>query len=198
MLRIASASVISILLAVGLPARATEPLPKKEIQNVYATYDKAVKAGMPGMEKWCEENLAPDFSIVFLDGNKFDRKQYLEMLDRLVKNPAPAWKDVKGQKTRIRKIELQSGDAVATVEIETVYETKNPKHRQISLERPYKETWTKVGDTWKVKKTEELEPKPVPVKKPGAERGTRQNFPNPRGGGMPRGYPGGRYGYPGG
>jgi len=207
MRRFVSLAATSLLLVTSISASASEtkpksePPPKKELQVVYSTYDKAVKAGMPGMQKWCEENLAPDFTIVFLDGNKLDRKQYLEMLDRLVKNPAPSWKDVKSQKTRITKLALQSGEAVATVDIETVYDTKDPKHRQIALERPYKETWTKVSDVWKVKKTEEMEPKVVAAPKPGQDKGRRPSSSFPRGGGMPRNpFPngGGRYGYPGG
>lgn len=199
MVRISTLPLIVLCASSWFAARSPEDnSPRKQLQAAYVIYDKAVKLGMPGMQKWCEENLAPEFSIVFADGNTLNRKQYLEMLDRLVKNPAPAWKDVKGQKTRLKKLAMQAADAVATVDIETTYATKNPKRRQISLERSYKETWTKVGDTWKVKRTEEIEPKPVAVAKPGSDRPRRPDFPNPRGGGQRGPYPGGRQGYPGG
>ena len=190
----------SLLLAIAcalpvLPLRADNVLPRKDLQAAYATYDKAAKEGMTGMQKWCGENLAPDFSMVFLDGNKLSRKEYLDMMQRLIATPAPAWKNIKSQKTRIQKLAADAENIVATVEIETTYETKNPKHRTISLERPYKETWTKVGDAWKVKRSEELTPKPVQEQKRN-EGSRRPNTQMPRGG-MPRSpYPGARPGYP--
>lgn len=194
-MRLRFASLLFVLSLAGSAVRAEDPVPRKQIQAAYSTYDKAVKDGMPGMQKWCETNLAPDFSIVFLDGNKLNRKEYLDMIDRLIKTPAPAWKNIKAQKTRIRKLGMDAADVVAMVDIETTYETKNPKHRAISLERPYRETWTKVGETWKVKRSEELAPKQPEEPKRGGGGQQRPNMPTPRSGTSRQPYPG-RPGYP--
>jgi hypothetical protein len=195
-MRLYLVSFLLVLPALASALGAENPIPRKELQSAYATYDKAARDGMPGMQKWCDDNLSPDFSIVFLDGNTLNRKEYLDMIDRLIKVPAPAWKNIKSQKTRIKKLSLDSSDVVAMVEIETTYETKNPKHRTISLERPYRETWTKVGDTWKVKRSEELKPKPLPEAKRGGSGQRRPESPMPRGGNGRYPFPGGRPGYP--
>lgn len=191
-----TSSLFACSLVLVAPAvRAEDPLPRKQLQAAYSAYDKAAKEGMPGMQKWCGENLSPDFFMQFLDGNKLNRKEYLDMIDRLIKVPAPAWKNVKAQKTHIKKLSVQAADVVALVDIETTYETKNPKRRTLTLDRPYKETWTKVGDAWKVKRSEELEPKKAPEPKRGGENPRPQQMPTPRGG-LQRAPIPGRPGYP--
>jgi hypothetical protein len=174
---------------------AEDANPRKALESAYTEYDKAAKQGVPGVHKWCETNLAPDFTMAFQDGNALNRDQYLEMMQRLIANPAPAWKDVKSQKSRIKKVEPQGTDFVVTVDISTTYLTKNPKRKEITLERPYRETWAKVGDAWKVRRCEELAPKPV-VAKTDQGKPKRPDFPNPRNGSPNANIPIRRPGYP--
>ena len=190
--------LLTLIVTAGpsLPMNADDTSPRKLLETAYSTYDKAAAEGIPGVHKWCEENLGPEFSMVFLDGNTLSRQQYLDMMQRLIANPGPGWKDVKSQKSRIKKLEMQGQDAVVQVEIATTYLTKNPKRKEIVLERPYRETWTKVGEVWKVKRCEEMEPKSAAPDKSGANKSKRPDFPTPRGNSPAGTVPVRRPGYP--
>ena len=151
-----------LISAASMPVRAAEDAePRKAIQAGYKEYDKMALKGMSGMQKWSEQYLSPDFTLVLTDGSTMNHKQYTEMLDRMVKAPAPAWKDVKSQKTHIKRLTMTGSDAVVLVQIETTFSSNLPKKPRFEWDKTYQETWSKVGEAWKVKRSEEIE-----VKKP--------------------------------
>lgn len=170
-------SLIALVSCCPMIARSEDAAPRKPLEAAYKEYDKAALKGMPGMQKWCEENLAVEFTLLFADGNIMKRKQYLDMMDRLVKTPSPNWRDVKAQKTRIKKLAMIGADAVALVEIATTFAPSEPRRPRVELETSYRETWTKAGETWKVKRSEEIEAKKPEAEKPVVNKPRQPNRP---------------------
>jgi hypothetical protein len=169
-----------LMSATPITVRAAEDgAPRKAIEAGYKEYDKMVLKGMTGMQKWCEQYLAPEFTLVTTDGNSMNHKQYTDMLDHLVKNPSPGWKDIKSQKTHIKKLTMNGADAVALVEIETTFLSNAPKRPRFQWEKTYQETWSKVGEAWKVKRSEEIETKKA--EKPANTKPDKPKMPDNRG-----------------
>jgi hypothetical protein len=145
-------------------ASAADKTTRSELEAEYAAYDKALLKGIANLPAWCEANLAADFTMAPSDGKPMNRKEFMKFVKDVAKQPGMSSSEAKEQKTAIDKITMDGADAVvlATSRGKFVmtdeagqFGPKGKAHK-ITLVRKYRETWTKTGRDWKVKKSEEL------------------------------------------
>lgn len=149
---LAAAAVV----ATATVARADEAETRKALEDVYAAVDASL---MKADADAIMAHEADDFTQVKKDGKVLNKEEADAKLVQAMKD-LPGIGKVTGVKTTMDKFEA-NGDAEATVEVTdkmalNVTDKDGVQHAVVILAQS-RETWVKVGDDWKIKKSVELD-----------------------------------------